>query len=62
VKDASDPLAYSADELLHEWFHWWHNTSSLPAHLPQALHVRTAAYLAARATDAGHKIYNPRDL
>lgn len=54
-----DALRCGAEELLRAWFHWWHHATDVPAHLPEDLHVATAAYLAARAVQEGRKIYTP---
>lgn len=57
-----DATRYGAEELLRAWYHWHRTTPALPAHLPEDLHVATAAFLAARAVQDGRKIYGPRDL
>jgi hypothetical protein len=53
----TDATAVDPETLLRAWFHWWHSTPGLPTQLPQALHVTTAAYLAARAMEDGRKLY-----
>lgn len=58
----AEALRCDAEELLRAWFHWWHHASDVPAHLPEGLHVTTAAYLAARAVQDGRKIYSPDSL
>lgn len=57
-----DALAYSAEELLRAWFQWWHRAPDVPRHLPDGLHVTTAAFLAARAVQDGRKIYGPDSI
>lgn len=56
---SDDALHRGAEELLRAWFHWWHHAPDVPAHLPEGLHVATAAFLAARAVQDGRKIYGP---
>lgn len=56
-----DATAPDAVDLLREWFHWWHATGN-PAGPPARLHVRTAAYLAARAVTDGRRMRTPGDL
>ncbi len=52
----------SAEELLRAWFHWWRQSDEVPTKLPDALHVRTAAFLAVIAVENGRKIYGPGSL
>lgn len=52
----------SPEELLIEWFRWWRDGEGAPAKLPDALHVRTAAALAAQAVAEGRKVTGPMDL
>ncbi len=56
-----DATAVTALHLLRLWFHWW-NTDDERPEPPDALHVRTAALLAATAVHAGRKIYSDKDL
>lgn len=58
----TDATCVGAEELLRAWFHWWHHARDVPAHLPDSLHVTTAAFLAARAVEDGRKIYGPDSL
>lgn len=57
-----DALNQDAEQLLRAWFHWWHHATDVPAHLPDGLHVATAAFLAARAVEDGRKIYGPDSI
>lgn len=57
-----DALDVDAEALLRAWFHWWHQARDVPAHVPDGLHVATAAFLAARAVQDGRKIYSPNSL
>jgi hypothetical protein len=54
-----DATRHDAEELLRRWFHWWRTTEH---RLPDDLHITTAAYLAARAVQAGRKLYGPQDV
>lgn len=57
-----DARSTGPEELLRAWFHWWRTTADLPMFLPGDLHIKTAAYLASRAVEDGHKIYGPQSL
>jgi hypothetical protein len=57
-----DALDRGAEELLRAWFQWWHNADDVPDHLPEGLHIATAAFLAARAVQDGRKIYSPDSI
>lgn len=58
----TNAMARDAEQLLRAWFHWWHRAQDVPAHLPEGLHVATAAFLAARAVQDGRKIYGPDSI
>lgn len=60
--EAADATTYNAEELLRAWFHWWQKSHEVPSHLPELLHVKTAAFLALRAVEDKRKIYGPRSL
>ncbi len=47
-----DALAVDPDELLRDWLSWWQAQPTLGADYESKVHVRTAAYLAARAVQA----------
>jgi hypothetical protein len=58
----TDAIAPGAENLLRAWYRWFATSVEAPDHLPDGLHIQTAAYLAARAVEDGRKIYDPRDL
>src|SRR5690242_7976746 len=57
----SDAQAENAEQLLADWFRWWRD-SDAPGKLPDALQVRTAAYLTVRAVAQGQPVRGPGDL
>lgn len=60
--ETTDATCVGSEELLRAWYHWFRTAADVPAHLPENLHVQTAAYLAARAVEDGRKIYGPHSL
>ncbi len=62
IRTEMDAADESPEELLRAWFHWWRQCDDAPAKLPDALHVRTAAYLTVRAIENGRKVYGPQSL
>lgn len=58
-----DPDAMEDPErLLLEWFRWWRSDPEAPVKMPEALHVRTAAYLTAKAVQDGRRVRTVHDL
>lgn len=61
AKGEPDATGEDPEELIADWFRWWRDSDG-PAKLPDALHVRTAAYLTVRAVQSGNAIRGPKDL
>ena len=61
-KELEDRLPHDPVELLAEWFRWWRDSDSAPRTMPDALHIRTVATLAAQAVADGRRIIGPSDL
>lgn len=60
-KGEPDATRENPEDLIADWFRWWRD-SDAPAKLPDALHVRTAAFLTVRAVQSGTTVRGPEDL
>lgn len=57
-----DATRDGAEELLRRWFHWWREQDYPPVKMPDALHIRTVAFLTAQAVAAGRKVRSAADV
>lgn len=62
MQNDTDAELYEAEDLLRAWFHWWRTSDEVPDHLPDGLHVATAAFLTVRAIAKGNRVLGPQNL